>query len=96
MFLRDYLKHLLDGDSDKPFLSPFLITVNKDLLPFAFGLLDMKLTAKSSNSNHKFEATEGRGMKITAGLNSFVVKKDLSVSTEFEQSDIVIKHRYFE
>jgi hypothetical protein len=55
----------------------------------------MPLSAISSANNHKFEPTQGRAMKITVNINSILIKKDLSDSTEFEEIDIVIKHRYF-
>ena len=65
-------------------------------MPFAFGILGIPLEASSSNINHKFESMEGRGMKITAGLNSVLIKKDLNECSELEEIDVVIKHRYFD
>ena len=67
-----------------------------NLLPFVFGLLDIPIRGQAGKSVHKFESTEGRGMKITAATNMVLFKKDLSESSNFEEVDVVIKHRYFD
>lgn len=43
LFFKDYITYLLKGDFSKPFLSSNLLTLELNLLPFAFGLLDIPL-----------------------------------------------------
>lgn len=89
------LSYLLDGDFEKPFLSKYFVFLDYSFLPFAIGLLDLPLTASNSKSSHKFEGTDGRGIKITAASNMILFLKHINESSNFQETDIVIKHRYF-
>jgi hypothetical protein len=95
LYYADLYQHTLD-QNDKPFISKYILTISMEALPFAMALVDLPLTSNSTKGSHKFTGTDGRGLKITAASNMILLVKEIALSSEIEESDIIIKHRYFD
>ena len=85
--------HLSQG-GNIPFVTEHFITaVNSTTeLIAVIALLDLPYTS----SNHKFEATAGRGINIQAASNLILFKKEIKEAEADPDTNLLVIHRFFE
>lgn len=76
-FFVDYLKYLVAGDREAPFLTATFTSVSMKYLPFVLGLMDIPLESKASKQQHKFKSDRKRGINITPSSNIVIFKKEI-------------------
>lgn len=61
-------------------------------MPFVFALLDLPF---QDPKHHKYKSDGKRGIKITAGSNMILFKKEIKEGKVELKNDLIITHRYY-
>ena len=95
MFLRDYLKNLIDGNAIKPFVSSNFIYWSINMSYFGCAVLDLPISiATKEKYPHSIDSDGNRGIIIKAGCEAVIFKKEIKEGNYKLKNDMIITHKY--